>query len=160
MPPVLHRPPSNIEDTTDDVSQIKPTRSVIDENRSINVPCSQQFDEMNLPVRSQYLCVPHRSPSPSDFGDEYHQEDGLIFALPKNIVDYLDGEDLEAYAVPADGNCLFRALTFGPEWSKHDLARACTGSYIYGLKQEKNVLSGCADYEQVNKIMTGYLRLI
>jgi hypothetical protein len=99
--------------------------------------------------------VPHRSPSASVFGDEFHREDYVVARLPSNIQSYLDDRGLEAYFVPPDGNCLFRALTFGPEWSKHDLARAATAAYCGGLKQSDNVLAMLLDDAHVEKIRKG-----
>jgi hypothetical protein len=102
------------------------------------------------------LDVPHRSPAASEFGDEYHEEGTLVVDLPKKIVDYLDARNFEAYYVAADGNCLYRALTFGPEWSKHDLARTLTGSYLEGvLKGAGNVLSWTANEDQIKSIRKG-----
>lgn len=102
------------------------------------------------------LDVPRRSPAASEFGDEYHEEHTLVLDLPKKIVDYLDARNLEAYYVAADGNCLYRALTFGPEWSKHDLARTLTGSYLEGVqKGAGNVLSWTANEDQIKSIRKG-----
>jgi hypothetical protein len=99
--------------------------------------------------------IPNRSPTPSEFGSEYHQEDSYLPQLPGKIVDFLNERGLEAYFVPADGNCLFRALTFGPDWSKHDLARAATAAYIEGLKQNGNDLASILDDYHVEKIREG-----
>lgn len=112
-----------------------------------------------------YLNVPYSSPTPSEFGDDYHKQDCVVSDLPGNIVKYLDAHGLEAYFVPADGNCLFRALTFGPEWSKHDLARAATALYLDGLFKEKNAdrknrndITDLMDVAQIKKIAKGNSR--
>ena len=79
--------------------------------------------------------------------------------LPEKIIDFLAERGLEAYFVPPDGNCLFRALTFGPDWSKHDLARAATAAYIEGLKQNGNDLANVLDDNHVEKIREGVPQL-
>ena len=104
----------------------------------------------------RFFNIPHRSPSPSEFGDEFGEEDYILSDLPGEIQRHLDEKGLEAFFVPPDGNCLFRALTFGPEWTKHELARVATSSYISGLKQSGNDLAIYFDDEQVEKIRQGF----
>lgn len=100
--------------------------------------------------------VPFRSPAQSEFGgDEYHAEDSLVPPLPKHVHAYLDQLGLEAYFVPADGNCLYRALTFGPRWDQHRLARAATAAYLRGLKQDKNDLASLITDDQIEEIRSG-----
>lgn len=107
----------------------------------------------------EWFRIPHRSPTSSEFGTEYHQEDCCLPQLPEEIVNFLDERGLEAYFVPADGNCLFRAITFGPDWSKHDLARAATAAYIEGLKQNGNDLANILDDNHVEKIREGMCQM-
>src|SRR2546423_11349262 len=84
-----------------------------------------------------------RSPTPSEFGAEFHDPDMTgVRVLTPEIYRYLDDRHLEAFAVPNDGNCLFRALTFGPQVSKHDLARKGDAGYLDALKQNSNPLDG------------------
>lgn len=99
--------------------------------------------------------VPYKSPSPSEFGYEFHGNGHNLRLLPEEVEEYLDEKGLEAYFVSPDGNCLFRALTYGPEWSKHDLARLAAAAYIFGLKQERNDLSQVFDDEQAEMIRIG-----
>ena len=124
-------------------SQASPTK-LSPQNSPLPDNCEQTFPG--------WFRIPHRSPTPSEFGTEYHQEDYCLPQLPEEIVDFLDERGLEAYFVPADGNCLFRALTFGPDWSKHDLARTATAAYIEGLKQNGNDLANVLDDNHVEKI--------
>lgn len=99
--------------------------------------------------------VPNRSPARSEFGDEYRQEDVLAPFLPKHIQAYLRQNGLEAFLVPADGNCLYRALTFGPEWNRHRMARGATAGYLSGLKQDANILAMLLTDDQVEEIRQG-----
>jgi len=99
--------------------------------------------------------VSYRSPSPSDFG----ANDGKQWPreLPENILKYLDDHNWEAHYVVADGNCLYRALTYGPEWSKHDLARQGVVAHVAGLKQSNNYLGVLVKDNEVKEIAIGLL---
>jgi hypothetical protein len=91
-----------------------------------------------------------RSPAGSDFGEEYqHETDTWVGSLPPDVHDYLDRNGLEAHYVPADGNCLYRALTFGPQWSKHHAARLATAGYMSGLRQNGNGLANAVDEDGI-----------
>ena len=88
--------------------------------------------------------------------DKKYGEDELKVAkLPSHIQSYLDKLGLEAYYVPGDGNCLYRAVTFGPEWSPHQLARQMTAAYLNGIKQVGNDLACTVTDDQVEKIREG-----
>jgi|SRR5277367_1730740 hypothetical protein len=104
-----------------------------------------------------YILVPYRSPSPSEFGDNGDEKYGLVKELPENILKYLDDHDLEAHYVVADGNCLYRALTYGPEWTKHGLARMGETAYLRGVKQSDNFLAEAVSKGDINEIDTGWL---
>jgi hypothetical protein len=94
--------------------------------------------------------APRRSPAGSDFGEGYHREDDTwVASLPPEVQDYLDRNGLEAHYVPADGNCLYRSLMFGPQWSKHHAARLATAGYMSGLRQNGNGLANAVDEEAI-----------
>ncbi len=96
-----------------------------------------------------------RSPTPSEFGAEFHDPEMTgVRVLTPEIYRYLDDRHLEAFAVPNDGNCLFRALTFGPQISKHDLARKGDAGYLDALKQKSNPLDGLLA-EELDEIRAG-----
>jgi len=101
--------------------------------------------------------VPYRSPSPSDLGDNDGEEWGVARELPENILKYLDDHNWEAHYVVADGNCLYRALTYGPEWTRHDLARQGVAAHVAGLKQSNNVLGEFVGDDEVKEIEKGLL---
>ena len=136
----------------DDLASLKLSPQAV--SRKFSPQTSPPVDNYELTFPELFR-IPHRSPTPSEFGTEYHEEDSYLPSLPEKIVEFLDERGLEAYFVPADGNCLFRALTFGPEWSKHDLARAATAAYIEGLKQDGNDLASILDDTHVEKIREG-----
>ena len=52
-------------------------------------------------------------------------------------------------------NCLYRALTFGPQWSKHHAARLGTAAYMNGLTQKDNFLTMALDNEKIAGIREG-----
>jgi hypothetical protein len=155
MPPVPQSPPSQTQRLQDLPSNVvKSPKQNLEE-----VPVAWKSYQITPSAIKNWITaytgaiyVPNRSPSASVFGDEYHVEDSIVAPLPKSIEEYLDERGLEAYFVPADGNCLFRALTFGPGWSKHDLARAATAAYLNGLKQSENDLAGVLDDDHIEKI--------
>ncbi len=124
-----------------------------------HLPRGSQLVSNQEPTFPGWFRIPHRSPTPSEFGTEYRQEEFYVPHMPEKIVDFLTERGLEAYFVPPDGNCLFRALTFGPNWSKHDLARAATAAYIEGLKQNGNDLASVLDDNHVEKIRKGIICL-
>lgn len=99
--------------------------------------------------------VSYRSPLPSDLGDNDGKE--WPRELPENILKYLDEHNWEAHYVVADGNCLYRALTYGPEWTKHDLARQGVAAHVGGLKQSNNVLGVLVEDHEVKEIAKGLL---
>lgn len=157
MPPVSRTPPSETRKPQDLPSNIvkSPRRSVENGPELVAVKSFRAIPSATIDRNTAYtgpVYIPYRSPSASVFGDEYHAEDSIVFPLPKNIEEYLAERGLEAYFVPADGNCLFRALTFGPEWNKHDLARAATAAYLGGLKQSRNDLARVLDDDHIEKI--------
>jgi hypothetical protein len=96
-----------------------------------------------------------RSPTPSEFGPEFHDPDMTrVSVLTPEIYQYLDNRGLEAFAVPNDGNCLYRALTFGPQVSKHDLARKGDAGYLTALQYHSNPL-GYLSAEELDDIRRG-----
>ena len=105
--------------------------------------------------RWETIPVSLRSPTPSEFGAEFHDpEMRQIQVLPDEVYQYLDDRGLEAYGVASDGNCLYRALTFGPQVSKHDLARKGDAGYLTALQHGNNAL----DYlnnQQLDEIRMG-----
>jgi hypothetical protein len=111
----------------------------------------------NLEPDSERILVPDSSPAKSDFGDEYHKDEHEWNILPQNVQDTLDQRGLEAYYVAPDGNCLYRALTFGPQWSKHHAARLGTAAYMNGLMQEDNFLTVALDDEKIASVREGIL---
>lgn len=98
--------------------------------------------------------VPLRSPTPSEFGDEYSQGTSKVELLPPEVYKFLDEKGLEAYAVPGDGNCLYRAATLGPGESKHALARLATATRLGALREDSNPLDFVTD-SQLNSIREG-----
>jgi hypothetical protein len=111
----------------------------------------------NVESGSRLICIPSRSPAKSEFGDEYRKDDYTWARLPQYVQDYLDERGLEAYYVAPDGNCLYRALTFGPQWSKHHAARLGTAAYMNGLSQKDNFLTMALDDEKIAGIREGIL---
>jgi hypothetical protein len=144
MPPIPQTPPSQKQKDL-------PSNVVKSFKRDLEGPEPSAIDDSNAAYTGA-IYVPYQSPSASVFGDEYRVEDSIVASLPKNVEEYLNERGLEAYFVPADGNCLFRALTFGPGWSKHDLARVATAAYLSGLKQGENDLAGMLDDDHIEDI--------
>ena len=98
------------------------------------------------------------SPGPSEFGEEYEQGFGTSASLPKHLIDFLERQELEAYYVPGDGNCFYRAVTFGPEFSKHDLLRLGLAADLGSLKTSRNVLGPALSWDQIQRISESMCR--
>jgi hypothetical protein len=99
--------------------------------------------------------ISRRPRSVSAFDNGHKEREFVIPRLPPNIQSYLDKKELEAFFVPADGNCLYRAVTFGPEWSPHRLGRGITAAYLDALRQSGNDLAQVVDDAQVEQIRRG-----
>jgi hypothetical protein len=111
----------------------------------------------NIGTDSGRIAVLESSPAHSDFGDEYHKKEDKLRPLPQDVHDMLDQRGLEAYYVAPDGNCLYRALTFGPQWSKHHAARLGTAAYMNGLAQNDNFLTMALDDKKIASVRKGIL---
>jgi hypothetical protein len=94
---------------------------------------------------TRLIKVQFHSPPPSQFGPEYVHEPVDVRELPSKIHRYLDTQNLEAFYVPPDGNCLYRAATFGPEWTKHDLSRLGLAGYLSGPHPDNELRSFVTD---------------
>jgi len=96
------------------------------------------------------------SPSPSEFGQEFKSNEfGSCNPLPKHILQFLDKNELKPFYVAADGNCFYRAATFGPNFSKHDLLRVAVARALTGSSSRLNLLGETVSAEQVEDIATG-----
>jgi hypothetical protein len=101
------------------------------------------------------ISIPDRSPTSSDFGTVgrsnlwWH-----VKQLPPGILDYLEEGKLEAYFVKTDGNCLYHAVTFHPEFTKGHLGRSAAAALIDGTHQDYHILRAMVDGEQLQKIQT------
>jgi hypothetical protein len=121
----------------------------IDEQGLDSFPIQSSFskatrrDSRRRIFKREWEAVPvaYRSPTPSDFGEETDRRPLYVDVLPPEVYQYLDDRNLDAYAVPTDGNCLYRALLHGPKGSKHDLVRQGTAGYLEALRENNNVLS-------------------
>lgn len=102
----------------------------------------------------KYVSIPYRSPTPSEFGEEFTRGSCQVSELPTEVYKFLDERGLDAFAVPTDGNCLYHAITHGPAGSKHDIARKGTAGYITALREDNNVLDYLDD-EQLDEMRTG-----
>ena len=101
-----------------------------------------------------HVAVPQQSPTRSVFEDN-GEEWGYALELPNDILKYLESRNWEAFYVPPDGNCLYRALTYGPEFTAHGGGRDSTGAYLSGMKQKDNVLAHTVTHEEIKEIQTG-----
>jgi len=108
---------------------------------------------VNFSSGSPTVSVPQEPPNPND--DFRHW--GIPYkGLPSRIEDVLERDNLEAFWVAGDGNCLYRATAYGPRWRKFDLGRAATAAYLEALQMGPyNSLSGMVDDAQIKKIATG-----
>jgi hypothetical protein len=83
------------------------------------------------------ISVPYKSPTPSDFGEPqlgpHGNNVGATKLLPPDILEYLNNRELEAHLVCPDGNCLYRAITYGPKFPSHRVARLAAAGYIDGI---------------------------
>ena len=96
------------------------------------------------------------SPRPSEFGHEFKSKEfGSCSPLPKHILQFLDKNELKPFYVAADGNCFYRAATFGPNFSKHDLLRVAVARALTGSSSRLNLLGETVSAEQVEDIATG-----
>lgn len=107
------------------------------------------------PVPPGYVAVPYKSPSPSVFGNDDSEEYGFAAEPPENIRRYLDDHNWEVHYVVPDGNCLYRALTYGPESTRHGHARDSTGAILDGIKQPGNILGTMVTKDEIEEIRTG-----
>ena len=122
-----------------------------------SAPAALRLVVAQAPMPPGFVRVPYRSPSASVFGEDDGEEYGIVQEPPRNIQTYLGEHGWEVHYVLADGNCLWRALTYGPHFTKHDLARQADAAYLRGLKQKDNILSTLLSKEEVEEIGTGLL---
>jgi hypothetical protein len=112
------------------------------------------------PSPEAIVYIPDRSPTSSDFGTVRRSNlRWEVRKLPTGILDYLEEEKLEAYFVRGDGNCLYHAVTFHPQFTKSLLARNAAAAMIDGTHQNSHILKQMVDGEQLQKIQTRTYRL-
>lgn len=104
----------------------------------------------------QNVLIPGRSPTPSEFGSEFGADaieqtktHFLVGTLPYHIQEYMHKKSLEAYFVRTDGDCLFSAVTFDPEFKKKDLTRQGMAGFVEGIFHPNHDLSNLVSEGQL-----------
>jgi len=144
MPPIATKPP---DEQQTPAPQDAPTL-----NSGTPSPNAAGGSDEQRATPDGLIPAAYGSPTPSEFGEGFKQGSGTAAPLPKHIVDFLETQDLEAFYVPGDGNCFYRAATFGPRFSKHDVLRLAVAAHLGSAKMPGNVIGSLLDWNQIQKV--------